>query len=304
MIMFPGMITIAARERNERVTTASPARRPGGLGLFWAVTFTTTLAFWSVAIALGQPPTSFPTVVFYLLGGFGPMYGAIAVRVRRARRGEPVPARTMRLRQGVRLLWVLPLLALAAATVVAGALLANLLLDGPALSLTEGRELVATAGGAVPFLVSMLIAGPLAEEPGWRGTAYPRLRASMSRVRAGLLLGGAWAVWHLPLFFIAGTVQAEFGLISWSGLLFTLSVLPMALLTGYAYERAGVVASIAVHLAVNTTMALLTVKSPLTMAGVLAVQTVAALALLATQRERSTGLPTYPDDQPHRVAAG
>ena len=266
------------------MTTASPARRPGGLGLFWAVTFTTTLAFWSVAIALGQPPTTFPTVVFYLLGGFGPLYGAIAVRVRRARRGEPVPARTMRLRQGVRLLWVLPLLALGVATVVAGALLANLLLGGPALSLTEGRELVATAGGAVPFLVSMLIAGPLAEEPGWRGTAYPRLRASMSRVRAGLLLGGAWAVWHLPLFFIAGTVQAEFGLISWSGLLFTLSVFPMALLTGYAYERAGVVASIAVHLAVNTTMALLTVKSPATMAGVLAVQVVTAFVLLATRR--------------------
>ncbi|MFJ9027413.1 CPBP family intramembrane glutamic endopeptidase [Streptomyces sp. NPDC102274] len=71
---------------------------------------------------------------------------------------------------------------------------------GPGVSLTEGRELLSAVGGIVPFFVSMLIAGPLAEEPGRRGTAYPRLRASMSRLQAGLLLGAVWAVWHLPLF--------------------------------------------------------------------------------------------------------
>lgn len=126
----------------------------------------------------------------------------------------------------------------------------------------------------------MLIGGPLAEEPGWRGTAYPRLRASMTRLQAGLLLGVIWAVWHLPLFFITGTIQASFGLFSLSGLLFILGVIPMGLLTVFAYERGGVPASIAVHFGVNTTVALLTVNAPAAQAIVLVVQAVVALVLL------------------------
>ncbi|MEK8171770.1 CPBP family intramembrane glutamic endopeptidase [Streptomyces sp. M19] len=51
----------------------------------------------------------------------------------------------------------------------------------------------------------MVVSGPLSEEPGWRGTAYPRMRASMNRFQVGLVLGVIWAVWHLPLFFIDGT---------------------------------------------------------------------------------------------------
>ncbi|MFG1928504.1 CPBP family intramembrane glutamic endopeptidase [Cryptosporangium sp. NPDC048952] len=255
------------------------------LGLFFTVAFGTTWACWLTAIALGGSPTSLPTAIPYLLGGFGPVYGAIAVRIRRGRRGEPVPAHTVPWRQGRRLLWALPLLVLASGTVLVAAVLADLL-GGPAVDLTEGRELIATAGGVAPFLVSMIVAGPLAEEPGWRGTAYPRLLDSMSRLRAGLLLGAVWAVWHLPLFFISGTVQADLGLLSWSGLMFTLSVFPMALLTGYAYERAGVVAAMAVHFGVNTTIAVLTLASPVALAAVLTVQIVAVIALLARRKAR------------------
>ncbi|MGW6740643.1 CPBP family intramembrane glutamic endopeptidase [Streptomyces sp. NPDC055025] len=262
--------------------------RRSGLGLFFAVTFAMTWTFWLIVITLGGSPTSSPTAIPFLLGGFGPVFGAIAVRVRRARRGEPVPVRTVRFRQGVRLLWVLPLLVLTSGSVVAGALLAGFL-GGATVSLSEGKELISSVGGIVPFFVSMLIGGPVAEEPGWRGTAYPRLRASMSRLRAGLLLGAVWAVWHLPLFFIEGTVQAELGLMSWSGLMFSLSVFPVALLTGYAYERAGVAAAVAVHLGFNATMAVLTVESPLTQACVLGVQVALAGALLATRRDRRTG---------------
>ncbi|GAB1820073.1 CPBP family intramembrane glutamic endopeptidase [Herbidospora sp. RD11066] len=250
------------------------------LAIFFTVAFTTTYAFWLTAIGLGGAPTSFPTAIPFLLGGFGPVIGAIVIRARRARRGEPVPAHTVRTRFGARLLWILPLLVLAPATVVGGALLANLL-GGPELSLTEGQELIASVGGLVPFLMSMIVTGPLAEEPGWRGTAHPRLRASMGRVGASLVLGVAWAIWHLPLFFITGTVQNELGLFSWSGLLFSLSVIPMALLTGWAYERAGTIAAIAVHFGVNATMALLTVSSPVTQATVLAVQMVVVTVLLA-----------------------
>jgi phage shock protein PspC (stress-responsive transcriptional regulator) len=52
-----------------------------------------------------------------------------------------------------------------------------------------------------------------------------------------------------------------------------------ALLADYAYERAGVVAAIAVHFGVNATVAVLTVKSPVTQAFVLAVQVVVVVVL-------------------------
>ncbi|MEU4225190.1 type II CAAX endopeptidase family protein [Nonomuraea sp. NPDC026600] len=279
------------------MTISTPVRQKSGLAAFWAVTFTTSWALWLVAIKLGGSPMSFPTVIPYVLGGFGPVIGAIVVRAGRARRRQPAPAHTVRLRLSARLLWVLPLLVMASATVLVAALLAYLV-GGPAVSSTAGQSLIAAVGGPVPFVVSMLIAGPLAEEPGWRGTAYPRLRASMSRLRAGLLLGVVWAVWHLPLFFVHGTVQAAFGLISWGGLLFTISVLPMALLTGYAYERAGVAAAIAVHFGVNATMALLGVSSPMTQAFIVAVQVIVAITLLAWQRDRRADLPVHADPQP------
>jgi membrane protease YdiL (CAAX protease family) len=282
------------------VTNTIPVRPHSGpgLGLFWTVTFATTWACWGTAIALGGSITEPPTVIPYVLGAFGPAFGAIAVRIRRGRRGEPVPVHTVRFRSGVRLFWVLPLLALAAATVAAAALLAPLL-GGPEPALTEGRELMAKAGGAVPFLISMLIAGPLAEEPGWRGTAYPRLRASYGRLRAGLLLGAVWAVWHLPLFFVDGTVQSDFGLFSLRGLLFSLAVVPMALLTCYAYERAGVAAAIAVHFGVNTTVALLTATSPATQAVLLALQIAVVCTLFALRRDRGPDLLVPADHHAH-----
>lgn len=39
----------------------------------------------------------------------------------------------------------------------------------------------------------------LGEEPGWRGFALPELQRRHSPLRASLILGAIWAVWHLPL---------------------------------------------------------------------------------------------------------
>lgn len=45
-------------------------------------------------------------------------------------------------------------------------------------------------------------AGPLGEEPGWRGFALPRLLKICSPFLASLILGLLWFAWHLPLFLI------------------------------------------------------------------------------------------------------
>jgi membrane protease YdiL (CAAX protease family) len=258
---------------------STPARKHNSLGIFFTVTFATSWACWLIAIAMGGSPMKSPAAIPYLLGAFGPTIGAIVIRLRR----EPTPAHTVRLRFNARLLWVPVFLAVASATVVAAVLVANL---PGGVNMSAGQHLIQTAGGLAPFIVAMLIGGPLSEEPGWRGTAYPRLRASLGRVQAGLLLGVVWAAWHLPLFFIPGTVQHTFGLASANGVLFLVSIIPATFLTGFAYERAGVLGSIAVHFGINTTVALLAVDKPEILALIIGIQVVVVAIPLALQRER------------------
>lgn len=52
----------------------------------------------------------------------------------------------------------------------------------------------------VPALLLQMVTTGLAEEPGWRDFALPRLQNRFGPLRASLVLGPMWAAWHLPLF--------------------------------------------------------------------------------------------------------
>ena len=54
----------------------------------------------------------------------------------------------------------------------------------------------------VPTVVILALIAGLGEEPGWRGFALPRLQNRFAPVVATLVLGFAWAFWHLPLVFV------------------------------------------------------------------------------------------------------
>jgi membrane protease YdiL (CAAX protease family) len=250
-----------------------------------ALAFGLSWAAWFITAGIGEPaiPGS-PSFLLYVFGAFGPLLAGAVVRIRRGRRGEPAPQHAVRFRPAV-LLWAPLLLLLASAIVLGGAFLAHVAGGGPAPSLDFATAVIKQNPlGPVAFFATMLLTGPLSEEPGWRGTAYPRLRASLGRYQVGLVLGVIWAVWHLPLFFITGTVQNQLGLTSPSGVLFTVSSIPMAMLVGYAYERAGVVAAVAVHFSTNTTMVLLGVNAPVVQAMIMGIQALIAVILLATVR--------------------
>jgi CAAX protease family protein len=51
-------------------------------------------------------------------------------------------------------------------------------------------------------LLLMLVMGSVAEEPGWRGFALPRLQVRASALISSLILGAVWVIWHVPLWFI------------------------------------------------------------------------------------------------------
>lgn len=56
------------------------------------------------------------------------------------------------------------------------------------------------------FLILTLQTG-FGEELGWRGFAQRRLQATLSPLRAALVVGTVWSLWHLPLFLIPGSMQ-------------------------------------------------------------------------------------------------
>lgn len=62
-------------------------------------------------------------------------------------------------------------------------------------------------GPMVAVLFLMLLLGPI-EEFGWRGFAQPLLQRYMAPLWAGVLIGATWGLWHLPAFYLSGTVQS------------------------------------------------------------------------------------------------
>ncbi|SIS85827.1 hypothetical protein SAMN05421759_104354 [Roseivivax lentus] len=64
------------------------------------------------------------------------------------------------------------------------------------------------AGPLFALMIMMLFLGPM-EEFGWRGVAQPLLQRHVAPFWAGAIIGAAWGIWHLPAFYLAGVVFAE-----------------------------------------------------------------------------------------------
>lgn len=75
---------------------------------------------------------------------------------------------------------------------------------GPLLTLLQKWPLLFTS-----YLLNVLIialAVQIWEETGWSGFAVPHLQKRFGAVRACLVLGPLWALWHLPAFFVPGQI--------------------------------------------------------------------------------------------------
>jgi membrane protease YdiL (CAAX protease family) len=79
----------------------------------------------------------------------------------------------------------------------------SLIKSGPVLALIPPEG----ASAKIAILFMMLFLGPI-EEFGWRGVAQPILQRYMAPIWAGILIGMIWGFWHLPAFFLSGTVFA------------------------------------------------------------------------------------------------
>jgi uncharacterized protein len=117
---------------------------------------------------------------------------------------------------------------------------------------TQGAAGGIVTVGPVAFLVVGALAGA-AEEPGWRGYAQEGLQRRMSVLAASLVVGVAWAAWHLPLFWIAGTYQHGLGVGTQGFWTFHLAILAGTVVYAWVYNAAGRVtlAAVWLHAAAN-----------------------------------------------------
>lgn len=105
----------------------------------------------------------------------------------------------------------------------------SLLKGGPVLAPIPPEGI----GAMVSVLFMMLFLGPI-EELGWRGVAQPILQRYVAPVWAGAIIGTVWGIWHLPAFFLSGTV---FG--GWNFLPFLVGNITLAVLVTPLFNRAG-----------------------------------------------------------------
>jgi membrane protease YdiL (CAAX protease family) len=134
---------------------------------------------------------------------------------------------------------------------------------GPPLAMIVALGVDAILGGALPsspsaghvglavaqFMLILAINGPLGEEFGWRGYALYPLTTWIGWRWAGLIIGAVWGLWHLPLFFIPGTAQAQMPMALFMASTLALSVLMARMAVNTAFS---VLPALAFHWALNS----------------------------------------------------
>ena len=167
------------------------------LGFTWALQLPAALA--KLGVIPGPVETYMPLVA---LGAFGPLLGAVLAA---RREGGRAAVRALFRPDGVRRVgagWYVVALFGFGAVYVLGTV-AYRAVGGA----DPGQWLYPPENGA--HLAAMFLF-PLAEEPGWRGFALPRLQARVGALRASLLVGVGWAVWHTMMFLTQGVTPLLF----------------------------------------------------------------------------------------------
>jgi uncharacterized protein len=207
---------------------------------------------WFGAIAwAGSEIWSAPARWLVYAGGTGPLVAGIVMTwVTSGRRGlrellsrvfDPgrVPLRWFVAALG------LPVLAMAAAVGVAAR--AGALPD--AVDASQLSELASAPLLLGSFALVVLVFGPIPEEVGWRGYALDALQSRVGPVTASLVLGAAWALWHAPLFLIAGYYRGG----PPDPVQFTAAILVHSVLYTWIYNhtRRSILVAIAFHFMIN-----------------------------------------------------
>ena len=168
---------------------------------FFVIAYAASWLAWSpltlaaLGLVTGSPPS-----YLHILGGLGPMLAAVLVTWGSG--GRPalrrLRDRCLTFHGGAR--WVAVAFLLPAALFAASLLVLYVFDASP---VRWNRIGMSTEYPEMPppvFWLANVVFYGFGEEVGWRGFALPRIQARRSALSSALLLGLAWAGWHLPLF--------------------------------------------------------------------------------------------------------
>ncbi len=238
------------------------ARRAGGgrsdgLWSYFALTYAMSWLCWGSMIVFGlpggsvhpdAPPPPAGALLLLALGMLAPTIAGVLMTWRTGGRAglRGLWQRCTQFSLGWRpylVIFLVPLL-IAAVRIAVQALRGGAI--GPSPLLVQPISLVG-------FTIQIIIFGPLSEEPGWRGFALDRLLARWGFLGGSLVLGLLHACWHLPVFFVPGTIQQLAGNFLPEFAVFALGVAGGAVITTWVYlnSRRSVWSAILLHATSN-----------------------------------------------------
>lgn len=147
--------------------------------------------------------------------------------------------------------WIVILLAVPILILTGAA--GDIILGGAGAKLELAHNILSNPLSLLPFAMFTLLFGPLPEEMAWRGYALDGLQARRDALKASLILGIAWTVWHLPLFWIEGSYQYGLGIGTLQFWLFMLDKIPQSIIMAWLYNKnqRSTVTAILFHFMIN-----------------------------------------------------
>lgn len=231
-------------------------RLPPAAG-FFALTFAIAWGLGGLSILAFGPPgyvigKSTADPVFFLFFGFAPLFSATVAAATSGGSNalRDLFGRTVRWRIPIRwyavVLFGIPALGLCEALIAS-----HLSQSGILEYFAPDHPQSLSFSYLTTALMGELLGGPIGEEPGWRGYALPELLESYRPFPSSLILGGIWASWHLPLFFLPGVAQYHM-----SFAIFGVNVLAISVLITWVFihARQSVLIAILMHLLFNLTV--------------------------------------------------
>lgn len=107
------------------------------------------------------------------------------------------------------------------------------------------------------FIVVFFGGGPLAEEPGWRGFALPRMQTKYGPLSGTIFIGLLWTFWHIPDFLTSaqgGGPDSSLNVVAINFIIFTILVVSISIILTWITNKTNgsILSALLVHTSVNT----------------------------------------------------
>ncbi len=220
---------------------------------FFILIFAVTWTFWFAAPYLGDPINSDPIFLMFMLAGLFTPFTTALYLIFISKNDALKSTFSNKLFNTKLVKWkTIPLfLILFPASIIISVLISTIF--GYSFDQFTIADEFSFSIGGIPTLLVLLLAACF-EELGWRGYAVESLNNKFNYFEATAIFGILWSLWHLPMFFIPESYQAE--LLQEDFILvinFFVSIIPLAFIISWFCKKnsGSILGAILIHSIVN-----------------------------------------------------